>query len=177
MSPAIEFDVVGGRLRVVGFERLGDVNLDEFKFGNVRLAVLAPPDEMLSDPFCSYLAEKALGPRGFLSSLRVGLPALVLDLAPVADTISRWLTEGNTVTVACNQPLPVALVAAVVLMATGQSPVRAIATVELALPGSLQSVEEDIALSRARDHLLSHRDLRRRRAELVAQGRSPWEAR
>lgn len=166
--------VVGrGRLHIVSIARLDDIRLGDFKTGDVRLVVLAPPAELLGDPLASWCFEHALARRGLLKSVRADLPALVLDLASAADEVAQWLAQQLDVTVAV-LGAPIALVAAMMLVAADRSPAEAIAMVEQRLPGPF-GIGEQIAVSVGLCHVDAYRELQRRRAEAVQRGSSPWD--
>jgi hypothetical protein len=177
MNASIELDVGGVRLRVFEIRRLGDVRLDAYAGGDVRLMVLASTDDLFEAPGSHLCFEMALGRRGWLSSARCDhLPAFALDLAPVAHWGAEKLQQGFPLDVACLGPVSVPLTAAALLLGSGLKPAEAVDRVRAVLPDTLTSPDEEITISRAAEHLAAHRDLQRRRAALRAAGRSPWEA-
>jgi hypothetical protein len=102
MSPAIELDVGGVRLRVFSLGRFGDVTLGDYKVGNAVLVLLASPDALMEDSLSPATLFRKYCPRGLLTSVRHDhLPALALDLAPVAHWSAEKLQQGLRVDVAC----------------------------------------------------------------------------
>ncbi len=177
MNAAIELDVGGVRLRVFGIWRLGDVRLDAYAGSDVRLMVVASTDDLFEEPGANLCFEKALGRRGWLSSVRCDhLPAFSLDLAPVAHWGAEKLQQGFPLDVACLRPVSVSLTAAAMLLGSGLKSSEAVDRVRAVFPDTLTAPDEEITISRAQEHLVAHRDLQRRRAALRAAGRSPWEA-
>lgn len=177
MSPAIDFDVGGCRLRVFEIERLGDVSLTGYAANTVSLVVLTSPEELFDAPGAHLCFEKALGRRGRLSSVRCDhLPAFALDLAPIAHWGAEKLQQGVPLDVACLRPVSVPLTVAAMLLGSGLNPAEAVDRVQQALPDTLTMPDDEVTISVAAEHLAAHRDLQRRRAALRAAGRSPWEA-
>jgi hypothetical protein len=177
MKAAIDLEVGGGRLRVFGMERLGDVRLEAYAGSDVRLMVVASTDDLFEAPGAHLCFEMALGSRGWLSGVRCDhLPAFSLDLAPVAHWGADGLQQGFRLDVACLRPVSVPLTTAAMLLGCGLTPSEALERVREAIPDTLTVPDDEITISVAAEHLVAHRDLQRRRAALRAAGRSPWEA-
>jgi hypothetical protein len=72
-----------------------------------------------------------------------------------------------SVTVACSAPVSAALVAAAVLLGCDVPFSEALALVRDAMPGSLTTRDDEVALSVGREHLREFRDRQRRRVEAL----------
>lgn len=169
----INLEVGERRLRVVGVERMGEVDLDMYRGDNRRLVLIAAADEIHDDPIAHYIFDKVLGGRGLLWSVREADPAaLALDLAVPVAVVADWMGE-HDVTVACCK-VQIELVAAVTLVACGKTVGEALEHVRNLSPQCLGSCSEEITLSVASEHVAAHQDLRRRRADARARGESPW---
>ncbi len=169
----INLDVGGQRLRMVGVERLGEVDLETYRDSNRRLVLIVAAQELFDDSIAHYIFNKVLGSRGLLWSVREADPAaLALDLAVPVALLADWVWE-HDVTVACCR-VPIELVAAVALVACGKTVGDALEHVRYLSPQCLGSCSEEITVSVASEHVAVHQDLRRRRAEARARGESPW---
>lgn len=162
--------LLDGRLRIRAVDELGEVVLNDFQHNDARLLIVVDGVLVYDDPICHYIFSTALGDRGDLALVDAHqLEVLVSDVVPDAERAADWLSDAHlTVTVVVVEPVPLALVAAAVLVATGLPLQASVTAVEVVLPCAFCDRDLDVGLSVFRDHLEHFRGRR------SAQEREAW---
>lgn len=166
-SSGTSIALLDGRLRVRSVERLGQVDLGEFKAGGRFLLIVVDGEVVSDDPIVHTILRSALPGRaqfGLVSPRQ--LHELVSDLASAADAAACWVSGGHEVEVVVVEPVPLSLAAACVLAATGVAPPVA-TTKGFAAAEQVPTASDEIAVQVFATHLAAYRGWRE--ARRVAQ--------